>query len=148
MQWDLFDILLLIHVVATCFMTGLIWFVQIVHYPLMSLIPRDLCIRYANKHQARTTRVVAPAMVLEVLTGIFISILAPEKTIFIFSLIGLALIAIIWLSTFFIQVPQHRRLSDADMNACGPLVKLNWIRTVAWSARAILVLVMLALETR
>ena len=29
------DLVLLVHLLATAFMTGLIWFVQLVHYPLM-----------------------------------------------------------------------------------------------------------------
>jgi hypothetical protein len=57
--------LLLAHVAATLFMTGLIWFVQIVHYPLMSSVGRAEWVEYERRHLRRTTAVVAPAMLIE-----------------------------------------------------------------------------------
>jgi hypothetical protein len=55
-------------------------------------------------------------------------------------LVGLALIAAIWLSTFFVQVPLHGRLARDGHSAAvvDSLVRSNWIRTIAWTARAIL----------
>ena len=40
---------------STLFMTGLIWFVQIVHYPLMGMVPKSEFQKYALAHQRRTT---------------------------------------------------------------------------------------------
>jgi hypothetical protein len=55
--------------------------------------------------------------------------------------IGLALLAIIWLSTAFVQVPCHNGLSQGfDAIVHRRLVRTNWIRTVAWSLRGLLVL--------
>ena len=34
-------LLLLLHAAATLFMTGLIWFVQVVHYPLFARVGED-----------------------------------------------------------------------------------------------------------
>lgn len=36
MSGEIIKWLLVAHVVATLFMTGLIWFVQVVHYPLLA----------------------------------------------------------------------------------------------------------------
>lgn len=50
---------------------------------------------------------------------------------------GAILIAVIWGSTAFVQVPCHRRLSEGnDDRIAHRLTVTNWIRTVAWSARA------------
>jgi hypothetical protein len=50
---------------------------------------------------------------------------------------GLALLAVVWLSTFLLQVPCHRRLERGfDAAAASRLVATNWIRTIAWSLRA------------
>ena len=54
---------------STLFMTGLIWFVQIVHYPLMGTVPQGEFRRYALAHQRQTTWVVAPLMLTEAVSG-------------------------------------------------------------------------------
>ena len=56
--------------------------------------------------------------------------------------LGLALVIVIWASTAFLQVPLHNTLQQSfDSVAHKQLVGTNWIRTLAWSARAILILV-------
>jgi hypothetical protein len=54
-------------------------------------------------------------------------------------LTGLALLAVVWASTWLVQVPCHTRLAGGfDAAAHGRLVATNWIRTVGWSARTAL----------
>jgi sugar (pentulose or hexulose) kinase len=51
----------------------------------------------------------------------------------------LGLLVLIWASTFWLQVPQHLRLSERyDSYAQQLLVQTNWIRTLAWTARGFL----------
>ena len=57
--------ILLIQTLATAMMTGIIWFVQIVHYPLFTQIPKEGFTRYEQSHTVRTGWVVAPLMLLE-----------------------------------------------------------------------------------
>ena len=59
------EVILWLHAVATLFMVGLIWFVQVVHYPLMALVGEHGFASYAQRHQSLTSLVVAPAMLLE-----------------------------------------------------------------------------------
>jgi len=48
-------------------------------------------------------------------------------------------------STGFWQVPAHRRLEGGfDVATHRRLVQTNWVRTVAWSARAVIALALLA----
>lgn len=50
-----------------------------------------------------------------------------------------------WLSTALSQVPMHRRLEGGfDMVAHRRLVVGNWVRTVGWSMRGVLAILMLA----
>ena len=63
-QWTL-----LLQVAATLCMVGLIWFVQIVHYPLLAQVGRDGFRRYEMDHQRLTTWVVAPLMLTELTTA-------------------------------------------------------------------------------
>ena len=128
-----------LHLAANLYMVGVIWFVQLVHYPLMALIPVEQGTTYATQHQRRTTWVVMPCMLLEVATAIWLGTFFPPYRTGPFAGAGL-LLAIIWLSTFFVQVPQHRRLlASHDQRIVERLVAANWIRTISWTAKAVLV---------
>ena len=61
--------ILLLHAAATVFMTGLIWFVQVVHYPLFSAVGRDRFSEYEGRHSRLTGRVVGAPMLLELATA-------------------------------------------------------------------------------
>jgi hypothetical protein len=133
--------ILLIQAAATLAMVGLIWFVQIVHYPLMAQVGRDSFAHYEASHTARTTWVVAPLMLVEAALALFLAIRPPQGISALAAWLGCGLVGIIWLSTAFLQVPMHRRLAGGfDETAHRRLVALNWIRTAAWSARGMLVL--------
>jgi len=131
---------LLVHLVATAFMTGLIWYVQVVHYPLMVGWPHDDFGRWEASHRERTATVVIPGMLLEGATGAWLWIRPPRRVSpWLFSAAAAALVGI-WASTFFLQVPAHDMLTigwDADVQS--RLVATNWIRTVLWSLRLVLI---------
>lgn len=123
-------------------MTGLIWFVQIVHYPLMGSVGSDFFSAYESKHTFQTTLVVMPVMLLELFTGFALVFGRGSQFSLMGSLeISMILLGLIWASTFFLQVPLHQQLVNGfDTAAHQKLVNSNWIRTVLWSARAILLL--------
>jgi hypothetical protein len=134
-------LLLLLHALATIAMTGLIWFVQVVHYPLMRRVGVVEFTLYERHHLQRTTWVVAPLMLIEALSAVVLAATAPEGVFRVLSWTGLALIAWIWFSTAVLQVPCHRRLQlGFDQATLGRLVATNWGRTAAWSARSMLAL--------
>jgi len=134
-------ILLTANLAATLFMTGLIWFVQVVHYPLFASTGRDEFQAYERRHQALTTWVVAPPMLVELLSSMLLLWFRPPGISIWLLLTGAALVALIWVSTALVQVPCHGRLSqNFDLNAHRRLVRTNWVRTIAWTLRGILVL--------
>ena len=138
-------LVLLLNAVATLFMTGLIWFVQIVHYPLFGSVGAEGFDRYAALHTRRTTWVVGPPMLLELATSFGLVFRLPVGNSSIQAWSGLALVGVIWLSTLALQIPRHNVLgSGYDPAAHRALVTTNWLRTIAWSGRAALVLWMLA----
>jgi uncharacterized membrane protein len=136
----------LVHAGATCFMAGLIWFVQVVHYPLMPGAPADAARAYADRHQRRTTLVVAPVMLIEAASALALLWLPDARlTVAPAPWLGAILLGVVWVSTFAIQVPLHTRLAAApDSAIVRRLVITNWLRTAAWTARAVLALTMLA----
>jgi hypothetical protein len=136
--------LLLLHAAVTWFLTGLIWTVQIVHYPLFAAVGRDGFARYEADHARRITWIVAPLMSLELLSGAWLALVAPTVVASGLAWSGLALIVLLWASTALLQVPCHRRLSAGyDEGAHRRLVASNWLRTAAWSLRSLLVAAML-----
>ena len=137
---NLANALLCANLLATCFMTGLIWFVQVVHYPLFARVGADGFTAYSEAHQRLTTLVVGPAMLIEAVTAAILVFMRPAGVSPALLWSGLALLGAIWLSTAFLQVPLHGRLASGfSAEACDALVSTNWIRTVAWSLRGCLV---------
>jgi hypothetical protein len=139
------QLVLLAHVGATLFMVGLIWFVQIVHYPLFGSVGREGFAEYSTAHSRLTGFVVGPPMLLEAGTAVALVLRPPEGVPFSLPLLGLVLLAVVWLSTAFLQSPQHGVLGRGF--AAAPhrfLVASNWVRTACWTARGLLVLLMTA----
>jgi hypothetical protein len=137
--------LLLVHAAATLFLCGLIWTMQIVHYPLFAVVGREGFAHYESQHQTRVTRVVGPVMLLELGTGVLLVYSPPAPESGIALIAGLILIGFIWVSTALQAVPRHRELSAGfHPDAHRGLLKANWNRTVAWTLRSVLVLWVLA----
>ncbi|MEM8926171.1 MAG: hypothetical protein AAGD35_21925 [Actinomycetota bacterium] len=131
-------VLLTTHLAATAAMAGLIWLVQMVHYPLFAQVGVDQFIDYETSHINRTGPVVGPFMAIEGLTALAIPIFYRDSVGIVLPAIGLLLLAIIHASTIWLQVPAHTVLSEGyDPEAWSRLVSTNWIRTIGWSARTV-----------
>ena len=128
---------LLLNVASTLFMTGLIWFVQVVHYPLFNSVGLDGFARYEARHSDLTTLVVIVPMFVELITATLLVWQRPSPVNGWEAWLGLGLVGVIWLSTAFLQVPQHTLLAEGfSESAYAFLVGSNWLRTVAWTLRA------------
>jgi hypothetical protein len=137
---NLLDLISVIHAASTWFMVGLIWFVQVVHYPGFGHVPPEGFVDYAARHVARTGFVVGPPMLIEAGSAMALVYLSPSTLTWS----ALALLFIVWLSTGLLQVPAHDRLSSGrDDAVIRRLVLTNWLRTVAWSIRGVLAMAIL-----
>ncbi|NRA57346.1 MAG: hypothetical protein HRU13_04425 [Phycisphaerales bacterium] len=122
-------------------MVGLIWFVQVVHYPLFARVGGDGWPAYSTSHQARTTMVVGPVMLAEFATAAALLVLVPG----VLSIGGAVLLGLVWASTFFVQVPLHGKLERGhDATLVRRLVMTNWLRTFLWTARGVLAVLLLS----
>jgi hypothetical protein len=134
-------IIFLANLASALLMTGVIWFVQVVHYPLFARVGEIGYAQYQATHQSLTTFVVMPPMLIEMGTAWLLLIWRPPQVSGWVVYIGLALVIALWLSTFFLQVPRHEMLSSGfNAQAHQMLVSSNWIRTWGWSLRSILLL--------
>jgi len=135
---------LALQVFATIFMTGLVWFVHVVHYALYARVGPGAFANYQGEHISRTVRVVAPVMILEVVSAMLLLIMRPSYVPEWSVWLGLALLAVIWLTSFLILLPQHFVLARGfEPSACRKMMTANGLRTALWTARSVLVLWML-----
>jgi len=128
-----------VNLAAAAFMTGLIWYVQVVHYPLMAGWPHERFADWEALHRERTGAVVIPAMLLEAAATVLFVLRPPRGVPAWLPGTAAAALAGIWASTFFLQIPCHTLLSLGwDETVHARLVATNWIRTCLWTARLLL----------
>lgn len=133
----------LVHLLATTFMAGLIAFVQVVHYPLFARVDSRDFVAYEREHTVRTGWVVVPVMLVELAAAVWIVFGATGTEEMTVAWVALGILVLIWLSTFALQAPAHRRLlAGFDDGVQRRLVRTNWIRTVGWMARVPLAVVL------
>lgn len=129
--------LLVAHAAATFSMLGLIWFVQVVHYPMIARYSRGDFGAVEREHCDRTGFVAAPLMLVEAFTGVWLLVLGFHSPLF---QVSMALLGLVWLSTFLLQVPCHRALlAGWSDRAHRRLVATNWIRTAGWTLRSLII---------
>ena len=128
-----------VHLASTLLMVGIIWFVQIVHYPLMEYVGADHFREYSRQHQRRTSWVVGGPMLLEAGTAIALVWFEPTRLLTPAVGVSAVLLVAIWISTMYWQVPHHEKLLEGfDKVRIRKLVRSNWFRTFAWSVRGVL----------
>ncbi len=132
-------VVLLLNVAAVLFMTGFIWTMQLVHYPLFDRVGADAFPAYESRHNRLFFLVAGPGVGLSLGTAIVLLFERPADVPLAAAIAGLLLWAVLAVSTAVFQAPQHARLSHGfDRAAYAFLLKTNWIRTAAWSAYALL----------
>lgn len=130
---------LLLNVAAVVFMTGFIWTMQLVHYPLLDRVGAEAFPRYETDHNRLFIRVAGPGVALTLASGALLIFVRPPEVPLAAAFMGLAIFAVIVVSTVLFQAPQHAKLARAfDEGAYLFLLKTNWIRTAAWSAYSLL----------
>ncbi|MEM1332050.1 MAG: hypothetical protein AAGG08_01215, partial [Actinomycetota bacterium] len=69
-------VVLVAAVAATWAMTGVIWVIQLVHYPIFDAVERgvgdEAWVRFGERHRASISFVVGPFMAVEGATGLWI----------------------------------------------------------------------------
>lgn len=136
---------LIANTAATFIMVGVIWFVQHVHYPLLAGFGTDSAGGVAVEHQRRTGHVVGLPMAVEGVSTLGLLVSRPDGISAYLPWVGAALLAVALGSTVLLSVPLHARMAaDPQEDTGHRLVTTNWPRTVAWSLRGIVCIVMTA----
>lgn len=125
-----------LHLACCFYLTGVIWVIQLTHYPAFSVISESDFVRFHARHTAVMGGIVGPAMILELLSALVLA-----RQLHMGWLLNLSAVAVIWIVTFALSVPSHSKLSRGrDLDEIDKLVRDNWTRTILWTVRAAVLL--------
>jgi hypothetical protein len=125
-------------------MVGVIWFVQLVHYPLLAVVPVESASSVAVDHQRRTTWVVMIPMTVEGFSTLALMRWVPSNVATWLPWANGVFLAVALGCTVLLSVPRHAQMAANPTATIGrELVLTNWPRTIAWTSCGILSAIML-----
>ena len=134
---------LVANVVGTTLMVGFIWTIQLLTYPMMRMVPTDGFVAYEQMHRNRVTTLLALLAPTEIVAAAGVVVYVDDVPPWL-SMGAATMLFVIWLSTLLFFAPLHMRLSAAfDPKVHRRLVRTNWVRTAAWTARGAAAVAML-----
>ena len=101
-----------INLASTWFMVGLIWLIQLVHYPLFSYVGSKEFRIFHENHKILIRPVVGIVMIVELVTSGIIIFQIPNGIPNWTAIVGIILLGVIWFSTLLFQIPYHNKLSS------------------------------------
>lgn len=127
--------MLIVHATSALLLVGLIWTVQVVHYPLMAAVGPDRFVAYEAAHAPRMAAVVMLPWTLQGLTTLGLLVARPDGVATWSMVVAAVTAAVPVLVTVICSVPSHARLGQGfDGPTHARLVRTNWIRTWSWTA--------------
>ena len=131
------NFVLLGHLIFTSIMTGVIWVIQIVHYPSFHFIEKELYTAFQKFHMNKISIIVIPIMLAELITGMMLFLDKSSKSPFL--IISFVILVLIWLITgVFFSKAHNELITGYQELVVNQLVVMNWIRTLLWTLRLLL----------
>jgi len=125
----------ILNLAASWALFGLIWTIQLSHYPAFKFIGESQFHDFHQHHTGSITLVVMPLMLIELALAFWFTYQYGWAWG-----IPLCMVLLIWASTFFIQIPLHNQLADGkNIDIIQRLITTNWLRTILWTIKAVLV---------
>ena len=138
---------LLVCLVSAAYMAGLSWFVGVVHYPLFAGVGTDGWAAYHRRHSDRTTLVVLPPMVAELVTAGWLVVDRPAGVGAGLAVAGVGLAAATWVATA-VAARLHGTLGETlDVARHRTLLAVHHARTALWSAHTLVAALMIGAAT-
>ena len=132
-----FDLLLKVNFISTSVMVGVIWVIQLLHYPSFHFINENKYIEFQHFHMRRISFIVIPVMLIELASALLLSYFFRSSL----TIILLAFLLGIWGITFIFFTNMHQKLTNGyDPSIVDRLVQINWSRTALWSLRLTILL--------
>ena len=131
------DTLYFIQIVCNSYLVSLVFMTQFITYPTFLHIDKDKFSEYHRKYVNNISFIVAPVMLIELLTLLLIAYFSKDFLI----IKSLILLLVIWLTTFFIMIPSHNKISKSfNIKEIKSLINYNWIRTILWSFKLLVII--------
>ena len=131
------DTLYFIQIVSNSYLVSLVLMTQFITYPTFLYIDKDKFSEYHRKYVNNISFIVAPVMLIELLTLLLIAYFSKDFLI----IKSLILLLVIWLTTFFIMIPSHNKISKTfNKKEINRLINYNWVRTILWSFKLLLII--------
>ena len=128
-----------IHLISTSMMVAIIWIVQILHYPTFKLIDQKKYEEFQDFHMKRISYIIIPIMLVELSSGVIVLIL--DSSLYTLFAASLMLLIFIWILTALLFSKVHAYLLKGyDEDSINKLIDLNWIRTIFWTVRLIILI--------
>lgn len=127
--------LLVVHLVAVAYLTGLVWVVQLVVYPGFRTVgPGPAWPAFHDAHGRAMGLAVGPPWAVQGGTLAVLLLDRPDGVplwlVLLAGVLGLATVGV----TLVWSVPLHGRLQPYDPGAAERLLATDWLRTAAWTA--------------
>ena len=124
-------------IVCNSYLVSLVIMTQFITYPTFLDIDKDKFSDYHKKYVNIISFIVAPIMLIELLT---LSLIAYFSSDFLI-IKSLFLLLVIWLTTFFIMIPSHNKIAKTfNKKEINKLINYNWIRTILWSFKLLVII--------
>ncbi|MBS1969550.1 MAG: hypothetical protein JSU04_04560 [Bdellovibrionales bacterium] len=131
---------LLLHSASAFYMTGVIWFAQVIQYPLLRLVDKDRYKEYYDIHLSRIVRIVLPVIVLQLATAAYLFFDAHYPLWFSGALLTYSIFNFCY--TAYISVSIYREMAFAYSDELiERLLGHNWVRTIVWTMHSLTILI-------
>ena len=126
----------------TLYMTGMIWSMQVLEYPLFALVGPKEFPAYHRRHNRGLPLFVILPSVAALISAVALIFMCPARlpawSPFAVAAIDLVVVVV----TAAREAPLHAKLDreGASETVIQQLVRGNWIRTILWSANGVLLL--------
>tara|TARA_B000000475_G_C15848538_1_gene387048 strand:- start:125 stop:499 length:375 start_codon:yes stop_codon:yes gene_type:complete len=120
-------------------MVAIIWIVQILHYPTFKFIDQKRYEEFQDFHMKRISYIIIPIMLVELSSGVIVLII--DSSLYTPFGVSLMLLIFIWILTALLFSKVHAYLLKGyDEDSINKLIDLNWIRTIFWTVRLIILM--------
>ena len=124
------------HLIFSAIMVGVIWVIQLVHYPSFHFIDKNIYGSFQNFHMNKISLIVVPVMILELATGVLLLIINSKNILII---ISFSILVLIWgITGLFLSDAHGKLITGYDELIVNKLVSMNWIRTFLWTLKMLL----------
>jgi hypothetical protein len=135
------SLVVVVHAASTLFLAGVIWTIQVVHYPLFARVGPEGFDAAMTDHGRRITTVVMGPWALQGATTAWLLAQPPAGVPGALLWSAAVLAAVPVAVTIAVSVPAHEELGEGfDPAVHSRLLATNWLRTVAWTVHAVVAL--------